>query len=217
MKLRSLQGSALFRGMTEKEIESALKALRSRERLYKKGELILRAGSPVDELGIVISGSVTIESNDVWGSRTILSNVGAGQCFAESYALLPGEPLLVDVSANEDCRILFLSVSGLFGETACRSLWREKLTRNLLTVSARKNLTLSGRSFHISHKTIRARIMSYLNAFSLKSRRSEFDIPFDRQQLADYLNVERSALSKELGKMKADGVIDFRKNHFVLL
>ena len=92
-----------------------------------------------------------------------------------------------------------------------------KLTANLLSISANKNLALTGRSFHTAPKSARARIMAYLNTVSLQKRSREFDIPFDRQQLADYLNLERSAMSKELGRMRDEGLIRTRKNHFVLL
>ena len=97
-----------------------------------------------------------------------------------------------------------------------KSSWATTLIANLLTVSTRKNLLLSGRSFHTSPKTIRGRVMSYLNTLSLQKGSDEFDIPFDRQQLADYLNLERTALSKELGKMQRDGLIEFKKDHFCL-
>ena len=165
----------------------------------------------------MIEGSVTIESNDAWGNRTIISHVGRGQVFAESYAMLDHEPLLVDVTANEDCRILFLRNCGVQTLTGLREAWAMKVVANLLTISAHKNLTLSGRSFHTAPKTIRGRVMSYLNSVSLQTHARAFDIPFDRQQLADYLNVERSALSKELGKMERDGLIACRKNHFTIL
>ena len=92
-----------------------------------------------------------------------------------------------------------------------------KVVANLLTISAHKNLTLSGRSFHTAPKTIRGRVLAYLNTISLQTGRSEFDIPFDRQQLANYLNVERTALSKELGRMQNDGILRCRRSHFVLL
>ena len=90
------------------------------------------------------------------------------------------------------------------------------MTTNLLTISAHKNLHLSGRSFHISPKTVRGRVMAYLNTVSLQKHSKEFDIPFDRQQLADYLNLERTALSKELGRMQKEGLIWTRKSHFVV-
>ena len=165
-------------------------------------------------MGLVRTGSVTVESNDMWGNRTILGNIGPGQVFAETYALLPTEPLLVDVTANEDCRVLFFCMDKL---SQVEAAWSGQFLTNLLTISAHKNLHLSGRSFHTSPKTIRSRVFSYLNSVSLKTGKREFDIPFDRQQLADYLNVERTALSKELGKMQTDGYFTVRKNHFVLL
>ena len=177
----------------------------------------MRAGSSTDRMGIVLEGSVTIESNDIWGNRTILSHVESGQFFAETYALLEDETMLVDVIANENCRILFLKVGNLNHLISLNNAWSNELIANLLSISVRKNLHLSGRSFHTSPKTIRGRVMSYLNTVSLQRGTKEFDIPFDRQQLADYLNVERTALSKELGRMQSDGIINFRKNHFRLL
>ena len=212
-----LKENILFNGMTTDEINQALSELCAIEKAYEKNSLILRAGDITDSLGLVLSGSVTIEINDMWGNRTILSNVGEGGFFAETYALLENEPLLVDVRANENCRILFFKVGSLKKLKSNMNLWSFKLISNLLMISANKNLHLSGRSFHTSPKTIRGRVMVYLSSVSLKKGSNEFDIPFDRQQLADYLNLERSALSKELGKMKKDGLIEVRKNHFKLL
>ena len=275
--LTAAAASALFAGMTAEEISDCLTALSASDRTYARNELILHAGDRTRRMGIVLAGSVTIESNDFWGGRSILSIVHQGGFFAESYALLPEEVLLVDVRANEDCRILFLepaAVPGLIrpqtpgqnirrsgrsqtpGQTALSTVrsqtqgqaalstvrsqapgqarpqasgqpvsvpmtapapWQYRFLCNLLGISVRKNLQLSGRSFHTAHKTIRDRLLSYLSAVSLTRHSREFDIPFDRQQLADYLNVERTALSKELGKMRDEGLIRCRKNHFVLL
>ena len=124
--------------------------------------------------------------------------------------------MLVDVVANENCRILFLRIGSLHRSFPSGCSWFIPFISNLLSISAHKNLALSGRSFHTAPKTIRGRVMSYLNTISLQKGIREFDIPFDRQQLADYLNLERSALSKELGKMRRDGLITVRKNHFIL-
>lgn len=212
-----LKENIIFSGMSPDEIEQALNDLFAIEKTFKKDSIILNAGDTTDSLGLVLSGSVTIESNDIWGNRTILSNVAKGGFFAETYALLENEPLLVDVRANENCRILFFKVGSLKKLKSNMNSWCFKLISNLLMISANKNLHLSGRSFHTSPKTIRGRVMAYLTSVSLKKGCDEFDIPFDRQQLADYLNLERSALSKELGKMKNDGLIEVRKNHFRLL
>jgi CRP-like cAMP-binding protein len=215
MNTAFLQHSMLFHDMSGDEIAAALAFFRAKEQVFQKGAGILHAGTLTDRMGIVLEGSVTIENNDLWGNRTILSHIGRGQFFAETYAYLPDEPMLVDVTANENCRILFLHI-GSIRKTSDLSPWMMKFIRNLLNVSAHKNLSLSGKSFHTAPKTIRGRVMSYLNAVSLRKNTCDFTIPFDRQQLADYLNVERSALSKELGKMQKEGLITVRKNHFIL-
>lgn len=207
METRLLQKTMLFQGMTDTEIAEALLTLQANEKRFKKGETILSAGGITERLGLILEGSVTIESNDMWGNRTIISHAGQGNLFAETYVLLENEPLLVDVVANEICRVLFLRSGGIHKLQINPAPWVMKYVANLLTISAHKNLILSGRSFHTAPKTIRGRVMSYLNTLSLQKHSCEFDIPFDRQQLADYLNLERSALSKELGKMQRDGLI----------
>ena len=173
-------------GMSEDEISGALSFLQAQEKQYKKGHVLLHAGDVTERLGLVLEGSVTIESNDAWGNRTILSHVGPGQLFAETYALLEDEPLLVDVVANETCRILFLRVSSTQKLMSASGAWATKITANVLMISALKNLHLSGRSFHTAPKTVRGRVMAYLNTVSLQTQSTEFDIPFDRQQFADY-------------------------------
>lgn len=214
MDTNALKDNSLFKSMTDDEIAGCLSELKAAQRSYRKDSLILHAGDKTRRMGLVLTGSVTIESNDVWGNCTILSHIGKGQYFAETYALLPEEVMLVDVRANEDCRILFLDISGLSGSA---SPWSSKLVRNVLMISAHKNMALSGRSFHTSPKSARGRILSYLNTVALQKRSNEFDIPFDRQQLANYLNLERTNMSKELTRMKNDGLIQCRKNHFRLM
>ena len=216
MDVSKIKNTILFRGMSEKEISDALEGLRAVTKKYKKGATILHAGSVTKRMGLVLEGSVTIENNDVWGNRTIFSHVGKNQFFAETYGLLANEPMLVDVVANEDCNILFLSIGSLGRGFPDQESWTAKIMSNLLIISTQKNLTLSGRIFHTAPKTIRGRVMSYLNSVSIQKGMTEFDIPFDRQQMADYLNLDRTAISKELRKMKDDGLIDFHKNHFHL-
>lgn len=216
MNINILQRTMLFKGMTEPEIRSALSALHAEEREYKKGTTILHAGATTERVGLVLQGSVTIENNDIWGNRTILSHIEQGQFFAETYAFLGNEPLLVDVISNENCHILFLRIGSIQKAGKDMTVWTMKLITNLLLISSYKNLLLSGRSFHTSPKTIRGRVMAYLTSVSLQKHSREFDIPFDRQQLADYLNLERSALSKELGKMQKEGILTTRKNHFTI-
>ncbi len=217
MDIQRLKDTILFRGMTEEEITLALAGLRAEERQYKKGAGLLHAGTATDRMGLVQSGSILIESNDMWGNRTILSHTGQGQVFAVAYAFLENEPLPVDVTANEDCSVLFLRLTGIRAAENSSAVWAVKLLTNLMTVLSKRSLALSHRSSHTALKTVRGRVMSYLNAVSLQKQCREFDIPFDRQQLADYLNLDRSALSKELGRLQRDGIIETKKSHFRLL
>ena len=212
-----IKKTALFAGLTEEELQEALKALHTRKKTYKKDELLLMAGDLTDYLGVVLSGSVTIESNDIWGNRTIINHAAAGDYYAEAFAIMTDEAAYVDVRANEPTTIALFDMSRLQGLKNTSPTWLAKLLNNLLLISIQKNMLLSKRSFHTSPKSARGRVMAYLNSIAMKTHRTEFDIPFDRQHMADYLNLDRTALSKELGRMRDDGLITFRKNHFKIL
>lgn len=207
--------TALFQGCSEEDILNMSKHLDFRTNKYRKEHVIFGTGSVVTDIGLVLSGSVRIEHTDLWGNKVILGITPAGGVFAESYACIPNEPLMVDAVANEDCEILFINVPRLFIPcSACVS--QNKLIQNLVMISAEKNLQLSRRSLHTSPKTIRGRLSSYFSQQVSAQRSNKIVIPFDRQQLADYLNLDRSALSKELGKMRKDGLIEYHKNTFVI-
>ena len=208
---------ALFQRLSAEEVPAVLSALCAQEKQYGAGSIILSAGHTTEWMGLVLSGSVTVQSNDLWGNRTILSHIGEGDFFAETFAWLRDVVMPVEVIANEDCSVLFLNIGALRALSPVQHPWTAILTANLLTITAHKNLHLTGRSFHTSPRSARARIMAYLNSVSIQKQSREFDIPFDRQQLADYLNLERSVISKELGRMRDEGLIRTRMNHFVLL
>lgn len=217
MNFLFLTQTPLFRGTTAQELEDMLSCLGTDVRSYEKGQVICRAGDKVTSLGVVLSGSVLIENDDIWGNTTVLDCVGQGQIFAETYACTPDEPLMVNVVAAEPCQVLFLNVGRVLQVCSNSCGHHNALIRNLLSLSAQKNLNLSRKIFHTSPKTIRGRLLSYLSYQSLRSGSSSFSIPFNRQQLADYLNVDRSALSNELSKMQRDGLIQVERNRFVLL
>ena len=158
-------------------------------------------------LGLVLEGHVHIIREDFWGNRSIVGLAGPGEVFAESYALA-GEPLEVSVLAAAPGAALFLEADGLTDA---------RLTANLLHLLARKNLMLTRKMRHMARRTTRDKLLSYLSAQALAAGSSEFDIPMDCQQLADYLAVDRSAMSAALGKLRDEGVLTFRKNHFRLL
>ena len=163
----------------------------------------------------MLNGSVLIENVNVWGDKSILSRVEPGQVFAESYALC-GEPLLVDAVAAERAEILFLHLDIVLSPEYSGRPWHARLMQRLTLMTARKNLVLSRRIFCTSPRSVRERLLTYLSGQALQCGSAEFDIPFNRQQMADYLNLDRSALSKELGRMRDEGLLSFRKNHFRL-
>jgi len=182
---------------------------------YRKGEYILHAEDTVREVGSVLSGSVILEYVDLWGNRSILGRAEAGQIFAETYAL-SRRPLMVDAVAAEDTEVLFLDISRVTDPAHSARAWYPKLLFRLLTLTADKNRVLSRRIFCTSAKTIRARLNTYFSLMAKETGSTTFCIPFDRRQMADYLNLDRSALSKELGKMRDEGLIEFYKNTFRL-
>ena len=211
-----LSNTSLFRGITPEEVTSMLVCLMAEEKCYQKDEVIYRAGDTVHKIGIVITGSVSIEYDDLWGNKSVLDKIGYGQVFAETYACAPGEPLMVSAVAAESTVVLFLNVAKTLQPCSSACGHHGKLIRNLLTISSQKNLTLSRHIFHTSAKSIRGRVLSYLSFQSTREGRREFDIPFNRQQMADYLSVDRSALSNELGKMQREGLITVHRNHFCI-
>lgn len=212
-----LTNTLLFRGTSPQEAKNMLNCLGAYEKNFRKGETILQAGSITENIGMVMSGGANIEVDDAWGNNTILSHVKPGQLFAETYACIPGEPMLVNVRASEKSTILFLNASRVMTTCASSCRYHNKLIHNLLQISAQKNLALARRSVHTASKSIRGRLLSYLSQQAKLSGSYTFTIPFDRQQLADYLSVERSALSNELSKMQKDGLIIFHKNEFTIV
>ncbi len=207
--------SPLFCGVSQEEWEEMQALQCMRKCSFSKGETIFYMGDLIHEMGVVLSGSIHIENVDLWGNKSILQNVPAGQLFAETYVLCR-EPLMVDVVCAGDTEVLLIDIGALFREEHQGRTWYMKFHHNLLMSSLQKNLALSNRIFCTTPKKIRGRLLSFFSFQSLRAGSTEFTIPFDRQQMADYLNLERRALSKELGKMRNEGLIDFHKNCFSL-
>ena len=216
MNLAFLSKTLLFQGIQEQEIEAMLRCLGAHEKEYKKGQTIYQAGQKVRDLGLVLSGSVNIVVYDYWGNSTIFSHIAPGQIFAETYSAIGQAELLVNVVADQDSKILFVDTYKLM--TTCQHAcpYHQRAIHNLIRISAQTNLNLSNRILHTAPKSIRGRLTSYLSEQALQKGNNRFHIPFSRQQLADYLGVDRSAMSSELGKMKAEGILEFKKNHFIL-
>ncbi len=214
--LSVIRSSQLFSGITEEELTDMLSCLDTRKENFSKDTFLLRVGDKVESIGFVLSGSVLIIQEDVWGNRNILSKAGQGQTFAAAYACAKGSVLNVSVVAENYVTVMFLNIKRVMNVCPSACSHHSRIIQNLLGELADKNLSLGEKLTHMGQRTTRAKLMSYLSAEAQRLGKYEFDIPFSRQQLADYLAVERSGLSLELGKMKKDGLLDFHKNHFVL-
>ena len=208
-----LHMAALFSGISDEELAAMLSCLGARIGTFPKGSRLLRAGEAV---GLVLAGSALIVQEDIWGNRSILSKTGPGQTFAEVFACAPGAVLNVSVEAESAVTVMFLRVERVLNVCPSACSHHSQIIRNLLGELAEKNLRLNEKLTHTGQRTTRAKLMSYFSAEAQRRGGYEFDIPFSRQQLADYLGVERSGLSMELGKMRDEGLLDFHKSHFLL-
>ena len=211
----NLKNHPLFQDLSESDLDQLYHAACMRSQFFEKNQTVFHAGDRNCEVGIVQTGNVHIEMIDLWGNKSILSSIAPGQIFAETYAICR-KPLLVDVTAAAPCEILFLNLEFLARSFSEPGSCRDAIMQNLFAICVRKNLILSNRIFCTTPKTVRGRLLVYLSSESAKAGSTSFTIPFDRQGMADYLNLDRSALSKELGRMKKDGILDFKKNHFIL-
>lgn len=210
----SLTDTRLFRGIDAAQLQPLLQCLGAGRKHYARGETILAAGAPTEQLGMVLSGMAMIGHDDIWGNHSLLGHVAPGEVFAEPYACIPDEPLRISVTAAEDTDVLFLNVGKVL--TTCTNVcpFHALLIRNLLTVCAEKSLQLSQRILHTAPKGIRARLLSYFSACVQQAGQYSFDIPYNRQQLSDYLGVDRSAMCSELSRMQREGLLSYHKNHF---
>lgn len=211
-----LKKTSLFRGTSEEELPILLDCLAPTTREYAKNELILRQGEDVSAVGLVLSGRAQVIEEDFWGNRSILADAWPGDLFAEAYAFLPGERLRVSVVAAEPTSVMLLDGKRMLEvcSSACR--FHTRLVQNVLAESARKNLALTRKVSHMSKRSTREKLLSYLSGQALGAGSDAFEIPFNRQQLADYLCVDRSAMSSELCKMRDEGLLVFDKNRFQL-
>ena len=196
-----LRKTKMFSGMGDEEIESMLSCLNARVQHYKKGEYVLRTGGHLRDILILVEGSLHIQKDDYWGNRSLLGQLGAGEMFGEAYVAPESGALMNDVVAVEDSAVMFFDLQRLL--TTCSSACRfhAVVVQNLFFAISEKNRKLVQKLGHMSKR----------------STREKFSIPFNRQQLADFLSVDRSAMSNELCKMRDEGLLRFDKNRFELL
>jgi CRP-like cAMP-binding protein len=207
----------LFRGIEEAELQSLLSCLSAKESHYEKGQTIFFNGESIERFGIVLSGEVQIVQDDYYGNRSILARMDTGNLFGESFACAEIKTLPVSVIATTESELLFIDYHRLAVPCARACGFHCRLIQNMLNIVSIKNILLTQKVEFISKRTTREKLLAYLSAEAKRAGSNRFSIPFNRQQLADYLFVERSAMSAELSKLKKSGALTFHKNQFELL
>lgn len=211
-----LKRTPLFKGMSEDEISRALDFLEAKESAYEKNVFIFSLEATNPTVGIILSGSVVVIKEDFWGNRSMLAKLGPGDIFGEAFTCAQTEKLPVGVLASEKCEVLFIDYRKIISSPSALYSFQNKLIQNMMLILAGKNVMLTQKIEHLMKRSTREKLLSYLSAQALEKGSHVFDVPLSRQEMADYLAVDRSALSNELSKLQQDGLLTFRRNHFEL-
>ena len=212
-----LKHTQLFSNVEEDEISAMLHCLQANLRTFQKGDYIFRQGEHIDNILLLVEGKLLVQHDDFWGNRNIVNVIQIGEMFGEAYASPESNTLLNDVVAGEDSSVIFFDVRRILTvcSTACH--FHSMVIQNLFFAISEKNKKLIQKIGHMSKRSTRSKLLSYLSEEAKKNNNSRFTIPFTRQQLADFLCVDRSAMSNELCKMRDEGLLRFDKNEFTLL
>ncbi len=214
--LHLLSKTKLFSGITEDEIGAMLSCLAADRCSYRKGQYIFCRGQQIDRVALLLEGCIHIRKEDYWGNLSILNEISEGEVFGEVYACLGNEEMRNNAVAVKNSEVLLMDINRILTTCPSGCSFHSRLIKNLLSVMASKNKILTQKLEHMSQRTTREKLLSYLSEQSLKAESPSFDIPFNRQQLADFLSVDRSAMSNELCKMRDEGILEFYRSHFVL-
>lgn len=217
MKKITIPSSPLFAGIAPEEILGMLACLSALPRSLEKGEAIFRAGAVTGSMALILTGRAEIARDDYRGNRQVIGTAFPGDLVGESYACLRTEPLLMTVTVPEPADVLYLDAAKILTACSPSCAHHNRLIQNLVKILAGKNLQLTRKIDHMSKRSIRDKLLSYLLEAAGREKSMVFQIPYNRQQLADYLAVDRSALSAELSRMKKDGLIMYEKNRFTIL
>ena len=211
-----LLGTSLFFGVNREELASLLGCLQAKVQRVERGMPVFLEGDEAGFVGLVLEGAVQIVHDDYYGTRSVLAHAEQGELFAHAYACSNVKTMPVSGYALQDCQIMFLSCRKMLTvcSNACR--FHNQIVKNLLQVVAEHNVRMSRKIQFMSQKTTRQKLMAYLLDQAKKAGSPEFTIPFDRQALADYLAVERSAMSAEIGKLQREDVLITKGSHFIL-
>lgn len=208
-----LRQCPLFAGMEMEAVKAVLIHQQTSPRQFERGAWILREGDPARDLGVVLQGAVQVQQEDYDGGRQILARLEPGDLFGESFACAEAPALPVSVWAAEESWVLLLDCRRTLAED---SPYHSVLTRNLMRIMADKNLAFQQKLQILSRRTTREKLLAYLQTQARRQGSRRFTIPFDRQELADYLGVDRSGLSVEISRLCREGVLQSRRREFEL-
>ena len=204
----------IFDNISESEKHLLYKCVKAVLKHYKKGEIVFYADENIDSICYVIEGNIELTKNDYDGNEILLTRIGKGETFAEIF-VCAGTKSIVQAKSIDDTKILFLNFRNILNICPQNCIFHKKILENLIKIIAQKNLFLQDRLEMFSHKTLKERIFYLLSKYK-SADNSVFEIPYTREQMAKYLGVNRSALSRELSKMKSEKLLDFHKNYFKL-
>lgn len=211
-----IENIPLFKDISKNDIKTVLKFIDARIVVYKKDETIFEEGKRVSEAGIILLGEAQIRKEDYCGNRNIISSLPGGEMFGEALCCTDADFLPVGIYAVDECIVMFFNLKKIL-DVKNPTEFSAQLIKNVLEIVAQKALSLRLKINIITRRTTREKIMAFLLSESKKTGNNQITIPYDRQELADYLGVERSAMSFEISKLCKDGVIKTNKNHFVIL
>lgn len=215
--VEELRDCPLFSGISEEELPAMLTCLGAAVVPFRKGDLIVGAGAPAKYLGVILSGAAQMTRTDFFGNKSIIANFGPPELFVESFACAGVSSIPLDVTATEDTRILVVDCLRIIHICENTCPFHRQVIYNLMRIMARKNIFFHEKIESTSKRTTRAKLMTYLMLQSREHRGDSFEIPYNRQELADYLQVERSGLSAEIGKLCREGIIAAEKKRFRIL
>ena len=207
----------LFQGLEREEISEVLQRFHALIKHFPKSDYIYLAGDCVENLCVVLEGTVQMIKEDIWGEKSIIANLGAGSVFAENFLGKLGDRSVVSYFVASDSEILMLPLGRALYDVSAPSKASQRLMCNIVSVLADNNTRLIEKTEILCKKTLRSKILAYLEQEARNKQSHQFTIPFNRTDLANYLDADRSALTRELARMKDEGIIDYTKNTFTLL
>ena len=212
-----LKKCSLFKDIAESDLERMLVCMGAKVEFFDKKYTIFAEGTPAKYLGIVLSGSAIIVHIDYYGNRSILGTVQPAEIFAEAFACAGGMTLPVSVVANEPCWVMYIDCDHILHTCENNCGFHRQLIYNIMKDLAQKTITFHRKLEITAKRTTREKLMAYLFMRSKETGSRSFDIPYDRQELADYLDVDRSGLSAEISKLRNEGILESERKHFTIL